>query len=92
MFSEESFYINKQKSKWENAKQSCGDDKLAGGEEMKSCQPHNCDFTQLQTINGLRDDRDILWLDGYLLRSPLLQYEGNSIRLSSLHEMEYESQ
>jgi len=92
MFSEESFYINKQKSRWENAKKSCGDDKLAGGEEMKSCQHHNCDFTQFQTINGLLDDRNILWLDGYLLRSPLLQYEGKSVRLSSLQEMEYESQ
>lgn len=92
MFSEESLYINKQKSIWDNAKRSCRDNKLVGEEELKSCQPHNCNFTQLQTINGLRDDRDILWLNGYLLRSPFLQYEGKSNRLTNLQDIENECQ
>jgi hypothetical protein len=55
---------------------------MAGGYAMNSCQPQSCDPYSLKGgMHGAYVRGQIMWLDGYVLRSPLMEYFGKIVFL-----------
>ena len=62
--------------KWKEASQQCGT-QFVGSNLFGNCQPETCNASlAANTIQTLGIGRQQFWINGYVLRSPVLVYKG----------------
>lgn len=61
---------------WNEASQQCGS-KFVGPELFRNCQPETCDASDAaNNIENLGIGLQQFWINGYVLRSPVMVYKG----------------
>jgi hypothetical protein len=64
--------------KWKDASEQCGT-QFVGPELFGNCQPETCDASHAANkIENLGIGRQQFWINGYVLKSPLMVYKGKT--------------
>jgi hypothetical protein len=64
--------------KWKDASEQCGT-QFVGPELFGNCQPETCDASHAANKSeNLGLGRQQFWINGYVLRSPLMVYKGKT--------------
>jgi hypothetical protein len=64
--------------KWKDASEQCGT-QFVGPELFGNCQPETCDASHAANkMKKLGRGRQQFWINGYVLRSPLMVYKGKT--------------
>ena len=64
--------------KWKDASEQCGT-QFVGPELFGNCQPETCDASHAANkIENLGIGRQQFWINGYVLRSPVMVYKGKT--------------
>lgn len=64
--------------KWKDASEQCGT-QFVGPELFGNCQPETCDASHAANkIENLGLGRQQFWINGYVLRSPVMVYKGKT--------------
>ena len=64
--------------KWKDASEQCGT-QFVGPELFDNCQPETCDASHAANkIENLGLGRQQFWINGYVLRSPVMVYKGKT--------------